>query len=70
MKQAPSHPEEIGRRIRELRKSRNMTMVELAEMLGVSQPAISQWESGLTSPHRARGPKSRRPHMGKASSNR
>ena len=52
MKQASSQAVEIGRRIRELRKSRNMTMVELAEMLEVSQPAISQWESGITSPHR------------------
>ena len=52
MKQHSSQAVEMGRRIRELRKSRNMTMVELAELLDVSQPAISQWESGITSPHR------------------
>lgn len=52
MKQHSSQAVEMGRRIRELRKSRNMTMVELAELLEVSQPAISQWESGITSPHR------------------
>ena len=42
----------IAARVRDLRKARNMTMVELAELLEVSQPAISQWESGVTSPHR------------------
>lgn len=52
MKQPSAQAAAMGRRIRDLRKARNMTMVELAELLEVSQPAISQWESGVTSPHR------------------
>jgi phage repressor protein C with HTH and peptisase S24 domain len=42
----------LGARIRDARHARDMTMVELAELLGVSQPAISQWESGVTPPGR------------------
>ena len=43
----------LGIRIREHRKARGMTMVEVAQAIGVSQPAISQWESGIAPPGRA-----------------
>lgn len=42
----------LGSRIRGFRKARELTMVELAEAIGVSQPAISQWESGQDPPGR------------------
>jgi phage repressor protein C with HTH and peptisase S24 domain len=42
----------LGIRIRELRKAKGMTMVEVAAAIGVSQPAISQWESGIAPPGR------------------
>ena len=42
----------LGIRIREHRKARGMTMVEVAQAIGVSQPAISQWESGIAPPGR------------------
>lgn len=41
-----------GLRIREMRLSRGLTMAELAARIGVSQPAISQWESGREKPGR------------------
>lgn len=37
-------------RIREAREAEEMTQVDLAEELGVSQPAISAWENGTTEP--------------------
>lgn len=53
MAKRPSAVEEkLGARIREARRARQLTMVELAEAIGVSQPAISQWESGLSPPGR------------------
>lgn len=42
----------LGARIREFRKGRGFTMMELAAELGVSQPAISQWETGKEPPGR------------------
>ena len=36
--------------IRRKRTEANMTQVELAKALGVNQSAVTQWESGLTSP--------------------
>ena len=36
---------QLGRRIKELRKKRNITQQDLAEMLGVSYQAISRWEN-------------------------
>lgn len=42
----------LGLRLRELRLSRGMTMAALAEKIGVTQPAISQWESGRERPGR------------------
>lgn len=37
---------ELGKRLRELRESRNMSQVELAKALGKSQVAISKYENG------------------------
>jgi phage repressor protein C with HTH and peptisase S24 domain len=41
-----------GQRIRDRRKSLGMDINDLAKKLGVSQPAVSQWEIGLTAPSR------------------
>jgi phage repressor protein C with HTH and peptisase S24 domain len=51
-KQADAEVKRLGARIREHRKARGMTMVEVAAAIGVSQPAISQWESGTAPPGR------------------
>lgn len=40
----------IGSKIRELRRAQNLTMRQLAELLGVSHTAISLWESGRREP--------------------
>lgn len=37
-------------RIRSLRKENNMSQQKLAELLGVNQTAVSQWERDVTSP--------------------
>ena len=37
---------EFGKKLQELRKSRNLTQEELSEALYVSRTAISKWESG------------------------
>jgi transcriptional regulator with XRE-family HTH domain len=42
----------IGERIRQARKSSGMSQADLARRLGVSQPAIANWESGLHDPRR------------------
>ncbi len=45
-----------GRKLRELRRSRGLSQVELAELLGVTQPNISRWEAGFEkTPVRIRG---------------
>jgi len=41
-----------GQRIRERRKEIGMDITELATAIGVSQPAVSQWEIGSTAPSR------------------
>jgi phage repressor protein C with HTH and peptisase S24 domain len=41
-----------GQRIRERRKAIGLDVSELALKLGVSQPAVSQWEIGQTAPSR------------------
>lgn len=40
----------IGTRIKTLRKSRSMTQIQLAELLGVSPQAVSKWESDISCP--------------------
>lgn len=40
--------EAVARRVRELRKSQNMTQNELAERLHVTRQAVSNWEMGKT----------------------
>ena len=39
----------IGRKLKELRNSRGLKQSELAEMVGLSRPAISNIESGKRS---------------------
>lgn len=41
---------EVGRKIAEFRKSRNMTQMELADSLGISYQAVSNWERGNSMP--------------------
>jgi transcriptional regulator with XRE-family HTH domain len=40
----------IGRKIAQLRKIKNLTQMEMADMLGISFQAISNWERGETMP--------------------
>lgn len=40
----------IGKRIAELRKKRDMTQFELADRLGISYQAVSNWERGEATP--------------------
>ena len=42
--------QKIGRKISELRKKANMTQVELADRLGISFQAVSNWERGNSMP--------------------
>ena len=42
--------EKIGKFIQELRKEKNMTQLQLAEKLGVTDRAISNWENGRRMP--------------------
>lgn len=41
---------DLGKRIKELRKAKNITQEQLAEYLEVSSQAVSRWETGLTCP--------------------
>ncbi|MBR3967103.1 MAG: helix-turn-helix transcriptional regulator [Clostridia bacterium] len=41
---------ELGKRIYELRKEKNLSQVELAEMLDVSRQSISKWETDASVP--------------------
>lgn len=47
----PGTPQFIGERLREAREARGMTQITLAELLGISNRAVSQYEKGLASPH-------------------
>lgn len=40
----------IGRRVAQLRKEKNMTQMELADRMGVSYQAVSNWERGVSCP--------------------
>ena len=40
----------IGRNIRRFRNEKNMTQDQLAEKLGVTRQAVSNWENGKTQP--------------------
>ena len=40
----------VGKKIAELRKARNMTQFELADALGISFQAVSNWERGASMP--------------------
>lgn len=40
----------IGKKIRTLRKNKNMTQERLAEVLSVSSQAVSKWENGISMP--------------------
>ena len=37
-----------GEVIRNLRKEKNLTQEQMAEMLGVSAPAVNKWENGVS----------------------
>ena len=40
----------IGENIADLRKKKGWTQAEFGEMLGVSNQAVSKWESGMSMP--------------------
>ena len=40
----------IGNRLRDLREKNNITQAQIAEKLGITQGAVSQWEVGATNP--------------------
>ena len=42
--------EKIGKFILKLRREKNMTQQELADMLGVSFPSVNRWENGHYEP--------------------
>lgn len=44
-----SHMETMGDRIRQLRVAQGLTQPQLAERVGVTKSAVSQWEDGSTS---------------------
>lgn len=54
MIQAPTMPapETIGDRIRQARKAAGLNQAALAERVGVTQPAVANWESGVHDPRR------------------
>jgi len=50
---APVDEKQIGKRLRELRKRRGKTQVEIAAALGINQSLVSQYERGETRLHGA-----------------
>lgn len=46
------HARSIGERIRQARKERGLSQADLASRLGVSQPSVANWESGVHDPRR------------------
>lgn len=45
-------PRSIGDRIRYARKEKDLSQADLADRVGVSQPAVANWESGVHDPRR------------------
>ena len=45
-------PKSIGGRIRQSRKACNLSQADLARRIGVTQPAVANWESGVHDPRR------------------
>jgi transcriptional regulator with XRE-family HTH domain len=43
-----STPQDIGTRIRAVRRERGLTQDDLADQVGVSRSAVAQWETGRT----------------------
>ena len=39
---------DLGTRISELRREKGMTQEQLAKLVGISAPAVSKWETGLS----------------------
>lgn len=50
--QLPPAARSIGERIKEARKAQGFSQADLARRLGVSQPAVANWESGVHDPRR------------------
>ncbi len=44
---------DLGKRLKDMRIKRNLTQAEIAESLGISKPAYSQYESGTKTPSMA-----------------
>ena len=44
------NPEKIGRFICELRKEKNLSQYQLADMIPISRQGVSKWERGVTTP--------------------
>lgn len=40
----------IGKRIKQLRKENDLTQEKLADYLGISYKSVSKWETGITFP--------------------
>lgn len=40
----------IGNRLRTFREKNNITQAQIADKLGITQGAVSQWEAGATNP--------------------
>ena len=44
------NPEKIGKFICELRKEKNLSQYQLADMIPISRQGVSKWERGVTTP--------------------
>lgn len=42
--------EALGGRIRDARRARGWTQTRLADLMGVRQPSVSDWENGVSAP--------------------
>ena len=49
-KEADYESNKIGRFIAECRKKANLTQLQLAEKLGITDKAVSKWERGVAMP--------------------